>query len=269
LMEEHRVTIGFGSPDLLESLTRSPRWPATDLSSIRFFITGGAPVPERLIRMYLERGVTFLQGYGLSEAAPFVSLPDAPSALRKFGSAGTPAPFVDVKAVRRDGSERAPDETGELLVRGPNVMVGDWRRPEATGAALVGDGWLRTGTRRASTRRGMRGSSGASPTHTKWAGTSRTQATSSARWSRMRRWPTPGWRHATGPRPPSSCSPTASRRVRRSCSNVAGLDCPRTRCRRRLSSSTICRGALSASCFATSCPWGKSPLVRGMRGAGC
>jgi len=145
LMEEHRVTIGFGNPDLLESLTRSPRWPATDLSSIRFFITGGAPVPERLIRMYLERGVTFLQGYGLSEAAPFVSLLDAPSALRKFGSAGTPALFVDVKAVRRDGSECAPDETGELLVRGPNVMVGYWRRPEATGAALVGDGWLRTG----------------------------------------------------------------------------------------------------------------------------
>src|SRR5262249_21568628 len=145
LMEEHRVTIGFGNPDLLESLTRSPRWPATDLSSIRFFITGGAPVPERLIRMYLERGVTFLQGYGLSEAAPFVSLLDAPSALRKFGSAGTPALFVDVKAVRRDGSECAPDETGELLVRGTNVMVGYWRRPEATGAALVGDGWLRTG----------------------------------------------------------------------------------------------------------------------------
>jgi fatty-acyl-CoA synthase len=145
LMEDHRVTIGFGNPDLLDSLTRSPRWPGADLSSIRFFITGGAPVPERLIRTYLERGVPFLQGYGLSEAAPFVLLLDASSALRKIGSAGKPALFVDVRTVRPDGAECKGDETGELLVRGPNVMAGYWRRPDATRAALDDDGWLRTG----------------------------------------------------------------------------------------------------------------------------
>ena len=144
LMEDHRVTIGFGNPDLLESLTRSPRWSSADLSSIRFFITGGAPVPERLIRTYLERRITFLQGYGLSEAAPFVLLLDAPSALRKMGSAGRPALFVDVRTVRPDGSDCGRDETGELLVRGPNVMAGYWRRPDATRATLD-DGWLRTG----------------------------------------------------------------------------------------------------------------------------
>lgn len=145
LTEDHRVTIGFGNPDLLESLTRSPRWSSADLSSIRFFITGGAPVPERLIRTYLERRVTFLQGYGLSEAAPFVLLLDAPSALRKMGSAGKPALFVDVRTVRPDGSDCARDETGELLVRGPNVMAGYWRRPDATRAALDDEGWLSTG----------------------------------------------------------------------------------------------------------------------------
>jgi fatty-acyl-CoA synthase len=145
LMEDHRVTIGFGNPDLLDSLTRSPRWPSADLSSIRFFITGGAPVPERLIRTYLERGVPFLQGYGLSEAAPFVLLLDAPSALRKIGSAGKPALFVDVRTARPDGAGCGRDETGELLVRGPNVMAGYWRRPDATRAALDDQGWLRTG----------------------------------------------------------------------------------------------------------------------------
>ena len=70
LIEQHRVTVGFGNPDLLDALVHADGWPSVDLSSIRFVLTGGAPVPERLIRAYLDRGVTLLQGYGLSEAAP-------------------------------------------------------------------------------------------------------------------------------------------------------------------------------------------------------
>ncbi len=60
-------------------------------------MTGGAPVPEHLIRAYTQRGVTFLQGYGLSEAAPLVLLLDPQSAARKVGSAGKPPLFVDVR----------------------------------------------------------------------------------------------------------------------------------------------------------------------------
>jgi acyl-CoA synthetase (AMP-forming)/AMP-acid ligase II len=145
LIDERRVTVGFGNPDLLEALTQSPGWPTADFSSIRFCITGGAPVPERLIRAYMQRGVSFLQGYGLSEAAPFVLLLDAPSALRKVGSAGKPPLFVDIKTVRLDAADCAPNQTGELLVRGPNVMAGYWARPDATRAAIDNDGWLRTG----------------------------------------------------------------------------------------------------------------------------
>jgi fatty-acyl-CoA synthase len=70
---------------------------------------------------------------------------DAPSALRKVGSAGKPALFVDVRTVRPDGSECAANETGELVVRGPNVMAGYWNRPDATREALDADGWLHTG----------------------------------------------------------------------------------------------------------------------------
>ncbi len=145
LIEEHRVTIGFGNPDLLDALTRAPRWPAVDLSSIRCYITGGAPVPERLIRTFMQRGVTFLQGYGLSEAAPVVLLLDPECALGKMGSAGRPPPLVDVRTVRPDGAECAPGETGELLVQGPNVMPGYWNDPDATRAAIDDEGWLRTG----------------------------------------------------------------------------------------------------------------------------
>ena len=145
VMERHRVTVGFGNPDLLDALTRSQAWPQVDLSSVRFVVTGGAPVPERLIRAWLNRGVMLVQGYGLSEAAPLALLLDPTSALAKMGSAGRPPLLVDIQIVHPDGTVVGPGETGELVVRGPNVMAGYWRRPEATQEVLSADGWLRTG----------------------------------------------------------------------------------------------------------------------------
>jgi fatty-acyl-CoA synthase len=144
-MQRHRVTVGFGNPDLLESLVRSEIWSSVDLSTVRFIITGGAPVPEHLIRRYLDRGVTLLQGYGLSEASPVALLLDPASALTKMGSAGKPPLLVDVRVVAPDSTVVGPGETGELQVRGPNVMAGYWNQPEATRTVMTPDGWLRTG----------------------------------------------------------------------------------------------------------------------------
>jgi fatty-acyl-CoA synthase len=144
-MSHHRVSVGFGNPDLLDALVRTDGWPDADLSSVRFILTGGAPVPERLIRAFLDRGITLLQGYGLSESAPVVLLLDAEHALSKVGSAGRPPLFVDVRVVDADGRQAMAGVTGELQVRGPNVMAGYWRRPAETGATLSQDGWLRTG----------------------------------------------------------------------------------------------------------------------------
>jgi len=145
LVERHRVTVGFGNPDSLDALLRTERWPTADLSSLRFVITGGAPVPERLVRAYLLRGVRLVQGYGLSEAAPLALLLDPDTALRKIGAAGRPPLLVDVRIVGPDGADVETGATGELLVRGPNVMAGYRNRPEATREALSADGWLRTG----------------------------------------------------------------------------------------------------------------------------
>jgi fatty-acyl-CoA synthase len=145
LIERHRVTVGFGNPDLMAAQVRSPLWPSVDLSSVRFLITGGAPVPERLIRAFQDRGVSLLQGYGLSEAAPAVLLLDPADALAKVGAAGRPPPLVEVRIVGPDWEDVAPGETGELLVRGPNVMAGYWRQPEATRTAVDEERWLRTG----------------------------------------------------------------------------------------------------------------------------
>jgi fatty-acyl-CoA synthase len=145
LIERHRVTVGFGNPDILDAVARSEHWPTADLSSIRFVLTGGAPVPERLIRAYLDRGVPLLQGYGLSEAAPLALMLDPESALRKIGSAGRPPLLVDIRIVAPDGTDVGPGETGELVVRGPNVMAGYWHRVKETREVLSSDGWLRTG----------------------------------------------------------------------------------------------------------------------------
>jgi fatty-acyl-CoA synthase len=145
LVERHRVTVGFGNPDVLEELVRAAQWPGADLSSIRFVLTGGAPVPERLIRTYQDRGVALVQGYGLSEAGPLVLLLDGEQALRKTGSAGRPPLLVDIRIVDPDGLDAETGQTGELLARGPNVMAGYWRRPAETAEVLGADGWLRTG----------------------------------------------------------------------------------------------------------------------------
>ena len=144
LIARHRVTSFFGGPDLMEALVACPRWAEADLSSLRCVISGGDTVPEPLIRAYQDRGVPFLQGYGLTEAGPLVSMLDAADALRKLGSAGLPALFTDVRVVRPDHSEAGPGEHGEIVVRGPGVMHGYWGRPDATEAAIV-QGWLHTG----------------------------------------------------------------------------------------------------------------------------
>jgi fatty-acyl-CoA synthase len=163
IIERDRVTVGFGNPDALDAMLASSAWTTTDLSAVRFVVTGGAPVPERLIRAFLERGVTLVQGYGLSEAGPLALLLDQRAALERVGSAGKPPLFVDVRVVRPDGSDAGVVQTGELLVRGPNVIAGYWRLPVETRRMLV-DGWLHTGMPRGSTATGSPGSSAASGT---------------------------------------------------------------------------------------------------------
>ncbi|MGW0807363.1 acyl-CoA synthetase [Nonomuraea sp. NPDC002799] len=145
LIETERVTVMFGVPAMFGSLSRSPRWDRADLSSLRHLLCGGAPVPEPLIRTYQERGLTFLQGYGMTETSPGALFLGAEHAIAKTGAAGVPCFFSDVRLVTPDGSAAAPGEPGEVYVQGPNVMPGYWRRPEDSAKALSADGWFRSG----------------------------------------------------------------------------------------------------------------------------
>ncbi|MEO3868528.1 long-chain fatty acid--CoA ligase [Nonomuraea sp. B12E4] len=145
LIESERVTVMFGVPSMFNFLTRSPRWAGADLSSLRHLLCGGAPVPEPLIRVYQDRGLTFLQGYGMTETAPGALFLGAEHSIAKAGSAGVPCFFSDVRLVAPDGSAAAPGTPGEVYVQGPNVTPGYWRRPEETAKALSADGWFRSG----------------------------------------------------------------------------------------------------------------------------
>ncbi|MFI5844802.1 long-chain fatty acid--CoA ligase [Catenuloplanes sp. NPDC051500] len=145
LIAAHRVTCLFGVPAMFATIARSPRFGTADLRSVRSLLCGGAPVPEPLIATYQRRGLTFLQGYGMTECSPGALFLRAPESVRKAGSAGTPVFFGDVRVSTPDGADAPPGETGEILVRGPAVMAGYWGLPGETRAALGDDGWLRTG----------------------------------------------------------------------------------------------------------------------------
>lgn len=140
-IEQARVTVVFANPDLLEAMVRAPGWEDADLTSVRSGVVGGGLVPEGLLRAYLDRSVKLRHGYGLTEAAPVVSLVEEREAATRAGSVGKPLAFIDVRAVRPDGSGCEVDEIGEWWIRGPNVTEGYWRRPPVRDA----DGWFPTG----------------------------------------------------------------------------------------------------------------------------
>jgi fatty-acyl-CoA synthase len=108
-------------------------------------MVGGSAVPSALIRSYQDRGLTFCQGYGMTETAPGATFLEAPESSAHVGSAGVPVMFTDVRCVRPDLTGTAVGEPGEVQVRGPNVSPGYWRDPRATAQAFTEDGWLRTG----------------------------------------------------------------------------------------------------------------------------
>ncbi|MFE9448417.1 o-succinylbenzoate--CoA ligase [Streptomyces sp. NPDC006739] len=144
LIKQHRITFMFGVPTMFEQMARHPRWPDADLSSLRILTCGGSPVPTPLIAAYQQRGLTFLQGYGMTEASPGTLFLDAEHAVSKAGSAGVPHFFSDVRVVRPDLTPVDVGETGEIMVRGPHVMPGYWGLPEETAASFA-DGWFRSG----------------------------------------------------------------------------------------------------------------------------
>jgi fatty-acyl-CoA synthase len=144
LIERERVTLLFGVTSMYLALAAVPRFGEADLASLRLALSGGAPIPESLLRTWLARGVMIIQGYGLTESSPGSTMLRADDGVRKLGSAGTSCFFADIRVVRPNLTPVDPGEPGEVLVSGPQVTAGYWEDPAATASAFTGE-WLHTG----------------------------------------------------------------------------------------------------------------------------
>ncbi|MEH7525001.1 o-succinylbenzoate--CoA ligase, partial [Bacillus sp. JJ1503] len=144
MIEKHKATIVMGVPAIHQALLTCPTFETTNLQSVRWFYNGGAPCPHELIRAFLEKGLLFGQGFGMTETSPTVFMLSREDAKRKIGSIGKPVLYCDYKLVDSEGAVVGAGEIGELVVRGPNVMKEYWNKPEATDETIR-DGWLYTG----------------------------------------------------------------------------------------------------------------------------
>lgn len=142
LVARQRVTVLPGAPPMFQAWLAVGGTP--DLSSVRLAVSGAAPLPQAVLEAFRDRfGIPIWEGYGLTETAPVVTTTALGDEARP-GSIGLPLPGVEVRLVDERGAEVEEGDPGEIVVRGPNVFAGYWRRPEETRAAFR-DGWLLTG----------------------------------------------------------------------------------------------------------------------------
>ncbi len=144
LLEEERIDVLFGVPAIFLFLIEHPGFRPDTMRRLRSVMSGGAPLPVRLIRQYQESGIILQQGFGMSEAAPGIAALDKERALAKAGSIGRPLFHMQVRVADDENRDLPAGRTGELLIRGPNLMQGYWNRPEATAEAFTA-GWFHTG----------------------------------------------------------------------------------------------------------------------------
>ncbi len=144
LIDRERITTGLAVPAMLNFMLQVPDFTRFKYQQLRWMMTGAAPVPVQLMQRYFDMGVQILQVYGLTESCGPACLMDAENALRKVGSTGKSFFHTEVRLVNESGQLCKDGEAGEVLVRGPHVMIEYWNRPEATAESLR-DGWLHTG----------------------------------------------------------------------------------------------------------------------------
>jgi long-chain acyl-CoA synthetase len=146
-VEHERATHAVFVPTMLAMLLDHPDFRSADLSSLRHIQYAASPISAELQRRVLEAfDCDVAQFYGMTEAAPTVShlSPEDHRSGDRLRSMGAPVAGVQVQVRDPQGEGLAPGEIGELWIRGPNVMLGYWNRPDATAEVLV-DGWYRSG----------------------------------------------------------------------------------------------------------------------------
>jgi long-chain acyl-CoA synthetase len=137
------ITIVPGAPPMWIAWSTTSEVTTSSFAKVRLALTGAARMPEDDAQAFADRsGVPLREGYGLTEASPVVTTSMATTP--RLGSIGRVLPGVTLRLVDEDGEDALDGDTGEVLVKGPNVFLGYWNDPEATSKVLR-DGWLHTG----------------------------------------------------------------------------------------------------------------------------
>jgi long-chain acyl-CoA synthetase len=148
-IQKYRVTVFCGAPTMYAMLLAHPDLKKYNLKSVKFCISGAAPLPPEVQKKFMEvTGGVLVEGYGLTESSPVTHANPLDKTMKtvKIGSIGIPWPDTDAKIVDIETGEKElpPGEIGELIVKGPQVMKGYWKMPEET-AEVLRNGWLYTG----------------------------------------------------------------------------------------------------------------------------
>ena len=145
-IQKYRVNVFESVPIVFQLLLGVKNLSSYDTSSVKIAAMMGTSIPLPLLRAFqsAQPHIKVIQGYGLTETSPMITLVEPDQAEAKIGSIGCAVPGVEVKIVDETGKELGDDEPGEIITRGPHVMKGYFRRPDAT-AQRIRDGWLYTG----------------------------------------------------------------------------------------------------------------------------
>src|SRR6266850_853935 len=145
-IQQHRVTVFESVPIVFQLLLGVRDLASYDTGSVKIAAMMGTSIPLPLLRAFqsAQPHIKVIQGYGLTETSPLITLVEPNQAEAKMGSIGRAVPDVEAKIVDEVGNELGIDEPGEIITRGPHVMKGYFRRPDAT-AERVHDGWFYTG----------------------------------------------------------------------------------------------------------------------------
>lgn len=144
-LKKTRFTLMSGVNTLYNALANHPAIREVDFSNLKFSVAGGMATQSAVAKNWKTlTGCSIAEGYGLSETSPVVTI-NRPDLAEFSGGIGYPVPSTDVELRDADGNKVAPGESGELCVRGPQVMPGYWQRPDETAKVMTPDGFFRTG----------------------------------------------------------------------------------------------------------------------------
>jgi fatty-acyl-CoA synthase len=143
-LAKEKISYLAGMPLIYEQVSRVAGFAEADLSQLKFAVIGGARVSRELIDTWRNKGVVIRNLYGMTEVGGAGIQANETDAIKRPYACGRGMIFTRVRVVDGNGADCAPNQAGNVLLRGPGMMVGYWRNPEATARAVI-DGWMHTG----------------------------------------------------------------------------------------------------------------------------